>query len=61
MDVQLPFHSELPENVCARARRALRREMKTTDNLADDTQADAIVEQVWNALVGHDKIKPKDR
>lgn len=55
----LPLHCEIDQPTQARARKALRRMIKESPEWArDDTSADAIVEQVWNALVGHDKIRP---
>jgi hypothetical protein len=49
------FYCEMPYGLQEKARDALRRELELcpdwrTDNLA----ADAVIEQVWNALVGHD-------
>lgn len=58
MEVTLPFYGEMPDKVCAKARRVLRRELRTSNNiLKNDGEADVAIEQVWNAIVGHDKIK----
>lgn len=51
----LPFYAELPERLRRKARAVLRREIMMQ---IENSMADATIEQVWNALVGHDKIEP---
>lgn len=60
--------AEWPEKVQAAARRALRAKMADMgggrDILKSNTSADALVEQVWNAIVsalGHDDLAQSDR
>lgn len=54
-----PFHAELSEEVQKRARAMLRKQLRECkDWRTDDTAADAVIEQVWNVIAGHDKIKP---
>lgn len=58
VDATLPFYCEMSDKLCAKARRALRRELRTSDRIfKDNGEADAVIEQVWNALVGHNKIQ----
>jgi hypothetical protein len=52
----LPFYSEMPNRLRAKARAALRREIGMD---IENGNADAVIEQVWNALVGHDQIEPE--
>ena len=55
--MSLPFHCEMSERKKAKARRAL---CNSLEIKLDKIDADAAVEQVWNALVGHDKIQPTE-
>lgn len=58
MKKPLPFHCEMSKSKKARARRALRREIKASPDFnKDDLEADVIIEQVWNALAGHSRLK----
>lgn len=53
------FHHEFPERVKSRARSALRRQIEECPEFRSRRiDAEVIIEQVWNALVGNDKIKP---
>lgn len=52
------FHSEMPERVRSKARRVLRRKIaENPDYKTSRLDAEVVIEQVWNALVGNDKIK----
>jgi hypothetical protein len=55
MQINMPAYTEMPEDVCRRAREILRKEINESSRWKiDDLHADCIIEQVWNALVGHD-------
>lgn len=50
----LKCFSEMDDETQEKARRTLRRELAACRNIAtDDGEADAVIEQVWNALVGN--------
>jgi hypothetical protein len=53
MHVEFPYHHDLPEAIKAKARRALRNWAADDDFKKSNLSADAVVEQIWNALVGH--------
>lgn len=56
-----PFYCEMPNRLQEKARAALRRELECApDWRTNNLTADAIIEQVWNALVGHDAIEPSN-
>lgn len=49
----LKCHSEMDDETTARARRILRLNLRECpDVMTDDDMADAVIEQVWNALIG---------
>ena len=53
-----PFHCEMPQRLQSKARRVLREKVRECpDFMSSKIDADVIVEQVWNALVGHDRIR----
>ena len=53
-------YGEMTDAHQRKARAVLRREIKDNpDALTSDLEADCIVEQVWNALVGLDNVKPR--
>lgn len=47
----LPYYIDLPEDRQELARKVLSDELGVP---LDDSMADAVIEQVWNALVGHE-------
>lgn len=52
--VELPVHCDLPYRIQARARKALRKGIKNHPEWKNNKlDANCIIEQVWNALVGH--------
>lgn len=54
-------HCEMDDATQAKARAALRREIKRNPKFkTDDLDADCVIEQVWNALSGFDEVKPPD-
>jgi hypothetical protein len=50
MSTALPAYIDLPEDRQEKARKALSREIGIP---IETGSADAVIEQVWNALVGH--------
>lgn len=53
-----PFHCEMPQRLQSKARRVLRERAKDCPQfMSRKLDADVIVEQVWNTLVGHDPDK----
>jgi hypothetical protein len=56
-----PFHCEMSQRLQSKARRVLREKIAECPKFrTDKIDANVIVEQVWNALVGHDRIRPGD-
>ena len=53
MHVEFPYYWDLQEAIKAKARKALRRYADDGDFMKSNLAADSVVEQVWNALVGH--------
>ena len=52
------FHSEMPERIRSKARRVLRKQIaQNPDYKTSRLDAEVIIEQVWNVLIGNDKIK----
>lgn len=56
MGSALPYYAEMPNKIKAKAREALAAQLGLK---LDRMNADAVIEQVWNALVGHDQEKPR--
>jgi hypothetical protein len=56
-----PFHCEMPQRLQSKARRVLREKARECPEfMSSKIDANVIVEQVWNALVGHDRIRLGD-
>lgn len=57
MSTALPCHINLPEDRKALARKVLSKEIGVP---FEDDMADAVIEQIWNALVGHPLADSED-
>ncbi|HEX8836765.1 MAG TPA: hypothetical protein VF748_07510 [Candidatus Acidoferrum sp.] len=53
-------HCEWPDALQRKARAALRRYLKQCPKFAtNNLDADVVIEQVWNAIVGLDRVRSK--